>query len=53
MNDKEIEQEIFDVKLLQDDPIKLEWLVENCKAIEEYNRSVELHGVFSDGLRSF
>ncbi len=29
------------------------WLEENQNAIEEYNRRIELHGVFSDGLRQF
>lgn len=29
------------------------WLVENREAIEKYNRYVEKHGVFSDGLRRF
>lgn len=30
-----------------------EWLAENRDAIEEFNRKVDRHGVFSDGLRSF
>ncbi len=29
------------------------WLAENRSAIEKYNRYVEKHGVFSDGLRRF
>lgn len=29
------------------------WLEENRNAIEAYNRDIEEHGVFSDGLRSF
>lgn len=30
-----------------------EWLKENRKAIDHYNKRVDEHGVFSDGLRSF
>ena len=30
-----------------------EWLRENADAIQAYNKRVEVHGVFSDGLRSF
>ena len=30
-----------------------EWLKRNRAALEAYNRQVEKHGVFSDGLRSF
>ena len=30
-----------------------EWLGQNGKAIEAYNRDVEEHGLFSDGLRTF
>lgn len=30
-----------------------DWHVENSKAIEEYNRSVERDSVFSDGRRGF
>lgn len=30
-----------------------QWLAENREAIEAYNRYVDEHGVFSDGLRSF
>ena len=29
------------------------WLAENREAIESYNRHIEKHGVFSDGLRRF
>ncbi len=29
------------------------WLAENAKAIDEYNRQVDARGVFSDGLRRF
>ena len=32
---------------------RLEWLANSEEAIEEYNRFVEKHGVFSDTLRSF
>ena len=30
-----------------------EWLEQNGEAIEAYNRDVEDHGTFSDGLRTF
>jgi antitoxin CcdA len=30
-----------------------EWLQQNAAAIEAYNRDVEDHGTFSDGLRTF
>ena len=30
-----------------------QWLAENREAMGAYNTSVEQHGVFSDGLRSF
>lgn len=30
-----------------------EWLRRNRAALEAYNRQVEKHGVFSDGLRAF
>ncbi len=30
-----------------------QWLKQNQSAIESYNVDVELHGVFSDGLRFF
>jgi antitoxin CcdA len=30
-----------------------QWLEENREAIEAYNRYVEKHGVWSDGLRTF
>lgn len=29
------------------------WLEENCEAIEAYNKRIEEHGCFSDGVRSF
>lgn len=29
------------------------WKEENREAIEEYNRRIEAHGTFSDGLRRF
>lgn len=29
------------------------WIEENREAMEEYNRRIETHGVFSDGLRQF
>jgi antitoxin CcdA len=30
-----------------------QWLKENGDAIDSYNRDVEEHGTFSDGLRTF
>lgn len=30
-----------------------QWLAENGNALEEYNRRIESHGVFSDGSRRF
>ncbi|UFH49588.1 type II toxin-antitoxin system CcdA family antitoxin [Pseudomonas sp. KNUC1026] len=30
-----------------------DWPKDNRRAIDHYNRRVEEHGVFSDGLRSF
>ncbi|MGB8517394.1 MAG: type II toxin-antitoxin system CcdA family antitoxin [Gallionella sp.] len=30
-----------------------QWLAENQAALDEYNRRVEMRGVFSDGLRRF
>jgi antitoxin CcdA len=30
-----------------------QWLVENREAIEAYNRYVEKHGIWSDGLRTW
>lgn len=30
-----------------------QWLAENRGALDEYNRRIETHGVFSDGLRRF
>jgi antitoxin CcdA len=32
---------------------KREWLEQNGDAIQAYNRDVEEHGAFSDGLRAF
>jgi antitoxin CcdA len=32
---------------------KREWLEQNENAIQSYNRDVEEHGAFSDGLRTF
>jgi len=32
---------------------KREWLEQNENAIQAYNRDVEGHGAFSDGLRTF
>lgn len=29
------------------------WKEENLEAIEDYNRRIEAHGTFSDGLRRF
>ncbi len=29
------------------------WIEENREAMDEYNRRIETHGVFSDGLRQF
>jgi len=29
------------------------WLEENKNALDEYNRRIETHGTFSDGLRRF
>jgi antitoxin CcdA len=29
------------------------WKEENQEAIEDYNRRIEAHGTFSDGLRRF
>ncbi len=29
------------------------WLEENKQAIEAYNKRIEEHGVFSDGMRTF
>ncbi len=29
------------------------WLAENQSALDEYNRRIEKHGTFSDGLRMF
>ena len=30
-----------------------QWLTENRKALDGYNRRIEKHGAFSDGLRQF
>ncbi len=30
-----------------------QWLAENKNALDEYNRRIEEHGAFSDGLRRF
>ena len=30
-----------------------QWLAENKNALDEYNRRVQKHGTFSDGLRRF
>ena len=30
-----------------------QWLAENKNALDDYNRRVEKHGAFSDGLRRF
>ena len=30
-----------------------QWLAENKSALDEYNRRIEKHGTFSDGLRRF
>jgi antitoxin CcdA len=30
-----------------------QWLAENRRALEDYNRRIEEHGVFSHGLRRF
>ncbi|MEW6611636.1 MAG: type II toxin-antitoxin system CcdA family antitoxin [Pseudomonadota bacterium] len=30
-----------------------QWLVENQAALDAYNRHIERHGAFSDGLRQF
>lgn len=32
---------------------RIRWLEENQEALNDYNRRVERHGVFSDGLRRF
>ena len=53
MNDKQIDRDTRETKPLEESKIKSEWVAENIKSIEAYNRSVELHGVFSDVLRIF
>ena len=30
-----------------------QWLAENKNALDEYNRRIEKHGMFGDGLRRF
>jgi len=30
-----------------------QWLAENKPALEQYNKRIEAHGTFSDGLRRF
>ena len=30
-----------------------QWLAENSEAVNAYNEEVEVHGVFSDNIRSF
>lgn len=30
-----------------------QWLAENKNALDDYNRRIEKHGTFSDGLRRF
>lgn len=47
MNDKQIDRETCDTKPLEESKIKSEWVSENIKSIEAYNRSVELHGVMA------
>ncbi|MGE0157199.1 MAG: type II toxin-antitoxin system CcdA family antitoxin [Geobacter sp.] len=32
---------------------QLQWREENREAVEAYNRRIEAHGCFSDGLRQF
>lgn len=39
-------------EILRDEK-QLIWIEENREAMEEYNRRIETHGVFSDGLRQF
>lgn len=40
------------VEILRDEK-RRNWLEENREAVEEYNQRIEMHGVFSDGLRQF
>jgi antitoxin CcdA len=47
---RELEQRLSGILL---ELKRRQWQEENRKAIEEYNRRIEAHGVFSDGLRSF
>jgi len=39
-------------ELLRDEQ-RRRWKEENREAIEDYNRRIEAHGTFSDGLRRF
>jgi len=39
-------------ELLREEKIRC-WKEENREAIEDYNRRIEAHGAFSDGLRRF
>lgn len=32
---------------------RLQWQEENREAVAEYNKRIEAHGIFSDGLRQF
>jgi len=40
------------IEMLRDEK-RQNWMEENREAMEEYNRRIETHGVFSDGLRQF
>jgi post-segregation antitoxin (ccd killing protein) len=53
MKETNVEPENSESDFSQNHQTAQDWLTENSKAIEEYNRSVELEGVFSDGLRGF
>ena len=39
-------------EMLRDEK-RRDWIEENREALDEYNRRIEIHGVFSDGLRRF
>ncbi len=39
-------------ELLREEKIRC-WKEENREAIEDYNRRIEAHGAFSDGMRRF
>jgi len=39
-------------EMLRDEK-RRDWIEENREAMDEYNRRIEIHGVFSDGLRRF